>query len=240
MAECPQEQVTQVINDWLAAEIVNADAIDSRNAVLSDFIPRKTELDLPAKSGSNTMYLKQEHHYDRLRIFAAEYLNNNQVNQDYETARLIFCSLMTLSGGFRKQCYIASETEAEYRQLRAAKPIGIDLRAVVAKECDKDTITPLDPQDRLEGLISRTLTVFEISLALHESIHPRWVNDRNPTKAWRLEAMQRAQQQAAGLTVAQIMVAASYRDGDYTSVPFFEPKSISDQEQLLYPFANAA
>jgi hypothetical protein len=228
------ENITSVLLDWLQQEVKDSD--EGRNASLSEFEARKPDFDKPFNDTDNMNTGKLAGHYDRLRAWAPQYLELAQEHDDYATARLVFCSLMFISGNYRTQCMLEATSGEEYRRLRHNKnPVGIDLLSVTETELiNKSTLNP-DPSARLNGLVERTIDVNESNLTnaiANLSLEPDQPPVPEPT---RIESVRCLQEKWAGLAIAQIMVAAGFRDGDFSLVPFFEPKSITDQKHLQYP-----
>lgn len=227
------EQVTEVLQTWLQQEIEESDR--SRNAVLSDFELRKEDFQKDFDDPTNLNAAKVKGHYGRLRLWAPSYAG--QFDNDFASARLTFCSLMTISGSFREYCFLNAPSAEAYVAMRHQQgPTSVDVRASVEDEFRAATSAPKEHSVRIEDLIDRTMTVNESNLRMHKLVHsaPLAKDNRDLYSV----LMQRSQSLWLGLAAAQIMVAAELRDNDYERVPFFEPKSITDQTQLLYPFAS--
>ncbi len=233
------ENISGVLTNWLQTEIEESD--DSRNTYLSDFLLRKADFSKRFDDPTNANTQKAKSHYSQLRLWADQYVEFDSVSDDRSTARLIFRSLMSISGGYRKQCMMESETTDEYFYRRHNEgPTGVDVVGITRAELEKTDSLPNDRQARIHNMIGRTHSVNETNLAIQRYIHatPRDQGVSQYADMSPVEAVQLTQQLWTGLAVGQIIVAASFRDGDYGQVPFFEPKSITDQTRLIYPFAS--
>jgi hypothetical protein len=229
------EKIPNVLFDWLKREVKDAD--EGRNAQLSEFLDRKADLDKDFNDPSNINAGKMAGHYDRLGTWAATYRELGQEHEDYATARLAFCSLMFMSGNYRTQCLLQSSSAQEYQRLRRVdQPIGVDLRAIAKTELSNVATLDRDPRARLSDLVDRTLAVNELNFSVAKANFSAASESTVPIQT-KIESAQQLQGQWSALAIAQIMVASSFRNGNYSLVPFFEPKSITDQSKLEFPLA---
>lgn len=228
-----------VLGNWLNDEAIGAD--NGRNAYLSEFEKRKADFEKPFEDPSNTNAQKVKSHYNRLRVWVSDYAEHDLVHSDQATARLIFCSLMFVAGSYREQCLLESDSYEQYMIKRhESGPLGIDLNAVVHDELTAQSNLSTDPTSRLDHILTRTVATNEESLDIHKQLHasPDHITIGAVDCTPPVEAVVHTQRLWASLTVAQIAVAASFRGGDYARVPFFEPKSITDQIALQYPLSQ--
>ncbi|MDB5169426.1 MAG: hypothetical protein JWO41_782 [Candidatus Saccharibacteria bacterium] len=233
-----QERITGVLTDWLRAEIVEADT--GRNAPLSKHEQRRAELFKPVNDPLNQHASKLHGHHRRIKLLMEQMDLATIMQTEDSTAKLSFYSMMFISGNYRSQCMIEAETEDEYKELRYSRPVGIDLAEVVVKTLgQKSSIVLEDPDARLAKLSGQINRVNYLNKAMHEDVHAALAGsevrqiDAHLTPS---EVFQNAQQMWASLAVAEIMVAASFRDDDFALVPFYQPASITDQTELIYPF----
>ncbi|MDB5166230.1 MAG: hypothetical protein JWM37_302 [Candidatus Saccharibacteria bacterium] len=238
------EKIADVMTDWLRQEIVNAD--QGRNSYLSDYRKRRNDLFKPFDDSSNFLARKAKSHYSRLVQWVAPYKEEGFRRNDTFAAKLIFASMMEIAGSYRKQCIFEAADANDYHQRRYTQPAGINIGQLAAAELTTvslDSVTGMDEQARLDYIIGRTLQVNDDNLQLHKQIHtwaiahPREEGSIATRDGEPVRAMQEAQGHCASLAVAHIVVAASFRDGDYAAVPFLEPKSITDVAGTIYPLA---
>lgn len=145
---------------------------------------------------------------------------------------------MSAAGCHRHASLLRAENATDYAQIRSQEQhSGVDFTAIAAAELANQTTVQDDHPAMLNGLVARAIRVNDEFLAKQQQMHaqlaqPDAIAEAVTTAVAGLEGQQN---EWAGLAVAQIMVAASLRGGDYTKVPFFEPKSITDQKALIYP-----
>lgn len=238
------ERVADVLQQWLADEIVNSDG--GRNAYLSEYQDRRNDLFKPFDDQTNNQAQKAKSHYSRFIQWVRPYKEFDFRSDDWFAARLTFASMMNVSGSYRKQCFFESSDEADYLQRRYERPVAIDVHSIIANELSPDSlqvVSEMDEDERLDHIIERSLRVNDESLHLHSSVHSWAMKHRKDSGSIAtaedepVAAMKQAQTLWAGLAAAHIVVAASFRDGDLARVPFLEPKSITDVTEVNYPFA---
>lgn len=236
--------VTDVLSNWLRQEIVNAD--EGRNAYLSDYEDRRNDLFKPFSEPSNFQAQKAKGHYHRFIQWVTPYKEANLRDNDWFAARLTFACLMSVSGSYRKQCFFEAEDENDYHRRRYEQPVGIDVGSVVSDELDPvkvAAIAEMSEDERLDYIVERSLGANNESLGLHSLIHSWAIGHQKPSGQLAspedepIVAMQKAQRLWVGLATAHMAVTASLRDGDYSRVPFLEPKSITDVTEVIYPLA---
>lgn len=222
------EALSTVLTDWLSAEIIESD--QNRNAVLSDFENRKPDLAKELTDPTNFNGGKALGHHNRLRLWSRQFINYDQQNDDYATARLTFCGLIWLSGNYRESCLLQADDAETYFHLRREQgPLSISIPATVEQELRTESHRSID----LAGLIHRTQAINETNLLTRQRLSPLAAHAPEA-----IEAFTALQKDWVALSVAQIMTWAAVRDGDLSRVPFFEPKSITDQTELQYPLAS--
>ena len=101
--------IANAMTSWLGQEIVNAD--EGRNAYLSDFKDRREDLFKPFDDPSNFQAQKTNAHHNRLIHWASPYKDGDLRHDDWFTARLMFASMMCISGSYRTQCFLEATDE---------------------------------------------------------------------------------------------------------------------------------
>lgn len=233
--------IANALNWWLSEEIRDADT--GRNAFLSDFEPRKADFYLPFDDDRNYSTQKTRGHHTRLIDWVTHY--GDFLTDDWYTGRLLFAPLMEIAGGWRMQCFFEATDAVDYWHRRhELGPSGIDMQAVTAAELGSprtSLLVELDPEERIAHITTRTLETNDESLKLHQSVyawaaaHPSTEGPMASPDDEPVMAMREVQTVWAGLLVAHIAVAASFRDGNYARVPFLEPKNITDVTKVIYP-----
>lgn len=96
---------------------------------------------------------------------------------------------------------------------------------------------------RLDYIIERSIKTNDENLNLHSLIHIWAASHQRASGSLAAAedepviAMKEAQRLWAGLATTHIAIDASFRDEDYSRVPFLEAKSISDVTKVIYPLA---
>jgi hypothetical protein len=231
----PDKAIASAMREWLKAEIDSSGA--GRNAVLDDFYNARKYFTLRSDDPANKNTLKNDGHYNRLKIWTPQFAENSM--HDYLTARQLFCAQMYLSGMFRSECFVTSRGEEEYRFRRfGGHGIGIDL--------EKRTVDRLASNKpvELDELIGRTDEANEQTNAIIRELHNRnrragtlfnYIKFINSRDDW-LQALSLLQETWLDVSIDYITYAAEVRGNDLSKVPFLEPKSISDNPQIYYPF----
>lgn len=245
MIEKPDyERISSVIEWWLGQEVVNSDS--GRNAYLSEYQSRRSDFMKPFDNPENVAANKTRSHYDRFTPWVEPYGEPVFRDNDWFTARIIFASLMHVAGAYRNQCIIEAADSEDYKKKRYDLPVGVDIPSIIKAEIDslvQESSASQDTDKILKRVIDRSLQTNEAVLLLHEQMHDwtashdvvGWLSDPTYNPA---EVMKDVQKMWLGLTVAHIAVAANLRGGDYSKVPFLEPKSISDVSEVIYPIGE--
>lgn len=169
---------------------------------------------------------------------------------DYLLARQLFGVMMLISGNLRKQALIAASSQDEYTEYRTESSlVGADLGKIIRDRvwwhrAVKQSL-PIDQEQQV--LLQNTLTVNELSHG--------WTSDfiykRGSTEPWRnktetIAAGHVAQQAWTELAVDYIFymdernLTIGRSDGyeGFAGVPFLEPKSITLEPAIIYPFSK--
>jgi hypothetical protein len=239
------EQIADVMSQWLSEEIINSDG--GRNSILSDYEDRRNDLFKSFDDQSNFQAQKAIGHYNRFIQWVTPYKENGLKSDDWFTARLSFACLISASGSYRKQCFFESADESDYLRRRYGQPAGLDIHSVVEDELSPaklQTINSMDESERIDYIVERSLRINDENLDLHSLIHD-WAISHKKTAGSLASAedvpvlaMKEAQRLWIGLAAAHVVIAASFRDSDYSRVPFLEPKSITDVTEIIYPLAS--
>ena len=225
------ECVATAISGWLQAEVRHADS--GTNAFLSNYPLERHCLSLAFDDENNLMTQKTRSHYQRRIQWVDPASNEGLWDNDWATGRVLFTSLMTLAGS-----YVARRYEDV---LRPAEILTI-VRNELAKP-ETAELVEVEPEKRIAIITDMTLEANERNIAFHRALS-EWVAghpvDVGAMATWEdqpVQDMLAAESMWAGITVAQMVVAASFRDDDYSRVPVLEPKSITDVSKVIYPLA---
>jgi hypothetical protein len=231
------KSITSSMHDWLAQEIESSGA--GRNAVLDNFYVTRKAFMQRSDVSWNQNIRKTNSHYDRLVLWTPQFAENPA--DDFLTARQLFCAQMYLSGMFRQECFVVASDEAEYRFRRfGGQVLGVDINTVI-----ENKLASQDTPVSLQTLTDTTLKTNKLTNSKLRQLHDRnrtegtlfnYVRFLNSRGEW-LKALSELQGEWLDLSVDYILHAAEVRDGDISKVPFLEPKSISDDPQIYYPFS---
>jgi hypothetical protein len=239
------ERVATAISDWLQSEVRHADS--GTNAFLSNYPLERRCLSMAFDDENNLMTQKARSHYRRRIQWVDPASNEGLWENDWMTGRVLFASLMTLAGCYRTQDYLEAADAEDYvarRYEEVLRPAEI-LSAVRNELAKPETIELVEaaPNKRIAIVTDMTLEANERNIAYHRALS-EWVAshpvDVGAMAAWEdqpVQDMLAAESMWTGTTVAQMVVAASFRDDDYSRVPVLEPKSITDVSKVIYPLA---
>jgi hypothetical protein len=231
----PNEAIARAIHYWLAEEIQSSGS--SKNAVLDNFYTARKSFMLRADDQGNKNIGKNDGHYNRLKLWTSQFEENS--TDDYLTARQLFCAQMYLSGMFRLECFVVSNDEAEYRFRRfGGQVLGVDLRKSIAGRFSESNTV------ELSRLADATNAANDQTYFTLRTLHDRnrrsdtlfnYVRFLNTRGDW-FKELSSLQNTWLDLSVDYISYAAQARGKDLSKVPFLEPKSISENPQIYYPF----
>lgn len=233
------EVIARGLGGWLKKE-VGSSAV-GRNQYLDDFEEFRSSLSLLYNNHNNSNAEKNRSHYNRLAQWTdgltRYYEGFDSEQRDYALARQIFCAQMYLSGLFRAQCLMqASDQEDYYHRRLDGSFIGIDLEDTISARLDQSpAITP-----RLDEIAERTLMLNDKQQTYVEQLHLTGRDDAGRQTSPTVNTVLALQKEWVDLVVDYAVFAANERGGKLSAVPFLEPKSISDDPQVYYPFAGAA
>jgi hypothetical protein len=233
------EVIASELEGWLKREVDNS--VTGRNKYLDDFSDFRNSLVLPYGDRSNTNAAKNRSHYDRTVNWTNGlldfYEDFNPDQKDYAISRQIFCAQMSLSGLFRIQCLMqAADQDDYYRRRTGGSGVGIDLEKTVADRLKQ--LQSVEHAMSLDDIAARTLEINDQQQAYVEELHETGQRYAGQDSSPAIDSGLVSQNRWAGLIVDYIVFASHRDDGDLASVPFLEPKSISDNPEVYYPFAN--
>lgn len=235
------ETVSVALSNWLQEEV--ASSVVGKNQVLDDYTGFYNSLLKPSTDPNNVNYGKALSHFNRLRLWTDQFAN--MVDSDQATARQLFCVQMFMSGLFRTQCMLEATDQEDYYQRRmSGKAVGVDLSTVIAEQMQTRSGTLKDHVDfssatpNLAELVELTDQTNETHKALIQKLHDR-DNSTSNVDLPMIEDIKTMQVAWAELAVDYILFAAHERGDQLAPVPFWEPKSISENPAIYYPFQVA-
>jgi hypothetical protein len=151
--------VSDVIYDWLAAEVASSSDPTDVNAPLDDYKKAVEGLEGGFDHKSNVTWKKHSGHSDRLIADFNNLASSSPQEKYFDkfAAKLEFDDLIEVSGTYRNQCYAEASSQEDYLR-RRRQVIGISIKNVV-KNCLTDLI-PMngdftDARISIEGLAKR-------------------------------------------------------------------------------------
>lgn len=231
--------VAKGVDQWLRAEVLESKS--SRNSIWDnhDEIRASYSNDLP----NNSDALKVGGHFSRFQMLASAY--PELYEDDRFTGKLIHHALMLVSGNFRTQCHLRAGDQQVYEHLRygwngffngAASP---SIYSAVGQGVDY--FGGFDAAN-LDTIISKSKQLNTSIYEKHLEVY-RW-HAENPERAMDaiglgeapVRAVFECQELALQLAAGHISLAGQLR-GDVAGVPLLESKSITDANEISYPFA---
>lgn len=225
---------------WLKGEVISSDV--EVNTYLADFDEAQRRLCLGYDNDYNWTASKDKSHLDRLPKWWEAYAEDP--TNDYQSARVLFASLMFVPGAYRNQCYIQAQNAAQYGQ-RRSKAIGINLQRTII-----DHLATVLPRSgnfshadiNLELLNTRRI---KVATGVGETATKSMIDrleaglDLGQEKSPAVETMLDAQREWIAFATDCVALAAKIRRGELAKVPFLEPKSISADPppKVIYPLA---
>jgi hypothetical protein len=243
--ELAGKQISNAFYGWLSAE-VKSSGID--NTYLDDYTEARRRLALGYNTDENWSAEKQESHLNRLeKIWWPPFVEQPQ--DDEQSANIEFSSLMFVSGAYRIQCYVQSQTPEEY-DARRGKAIGINMRQVVVEHL-ANILPPSGNfshanivlqsrntgettlEDRKQAIVSEIgeTTVKNVCERLYSG------KDLGLQDSPSVQEMLKAQKGWIEFATDSVALAAKMRRGELAAVPFLEPKSTSAKPvpKVIYP-----
>lgn len=229
--------IASAIGLWVNRECVS---LTERNNQLDGLEIGRNSIVLPPQTTGNLNDYKHANHHNRQRFWGQALIE--EPGNDYLTARHIFNALMQVSGNSRMMRWLIAKNQAEYDQLKVADNIvGIEVEPVVAsliktKQMAGDSASMVvtsaeeSHQQSMDAFVDKEATI--------HYIYERAPNDFGTSHSPSLARLATTQELWVGVVADSILMAAGYRGGELEAVPFLEPKSISDDPQVYYPFQD--
>ena len=247
------EKISAVLEWWLFEE---ANRVSANNAYLDDFTAFRDGLHASTEDMQGNAENKANSHYYRLIAWTNQTIENetelSSEDYDYLLARQLFGVLMLLSGNVRTQALLVASTQEEYGEYRSDRTlVGVDIRSVVQDRVwwHRAVKEQREPDAEQQQLFEDTLKVNDLAHAwTGDFLYTRgkYEPGRSETEAHEMGHM--AEQAWIELAVDYIFYmdtrnfelgrTAGY-DG-FANVPLLEPKSITLDPKIIYPFARAA
>jgi hypothetical protein len=238
----PSSVITGAMWDWLQDEIDNSMA--GRNAVLDNRSDFENDLRLPFSDLRNQDGGKARSHHNRLHGWTmATEMYPTLVEDDYFLARQIWAAQMFISGAFRKQAFLRTESQQEYVHYRRQHgPTGIDLKSVIAERVQQHEERGWWPRPAYQDspwarILNNTIETNDLSLVTAEQVHDIAARGNRGSREQAARLLHDTQSRWARLAVDYILFSAQNYEGDLGAVAVLEPKSISDSPAMCYPFA---
>lgn len=241
----PVQETAERLETWLSEEVVSSG--EGRNSILDDWGLYQEGLEKPFHEPSNAFAGKARGHYDRLRNWTLGFeLDSGLLHDEYYMARQKFCAQIEISGAFRRQCFVESWDPGEYKTRRFEHgPAGIDLEKCIAERLDEYTAwKQLIPgaafqQNPAARLIANTNKVNDEYLQIVETVQGIAIRDAGQENSAAANYLKRAQKIWTGLFVDYTMFDINVTGTPLEKIAFLEPKSISDDPQVYYPFSKS-
>lgn len=230
------ETITRGISSWLDQEAARS-SVD-HNVYLDNLDRARRDLALSLDDTTSYQAAKPHSHHNRQRLWGEAMIADP--SNDFATARHIFNLLMQMSGSARNIRYFQAASQEDYLERKRRKNIaGIDVFGAVSAGIRKlrqpDSGSLVVPS--AEEIQAVTLGQFEQKEKMLAELRNRVPEDFGKEESPAVTALQEEQRQWAQLVASSVLMAREYRSGDLAAVPVLEPKSISDEPQVIYPFA---
>jgi len=234
----PEERIAIGLTGWLAEEAAISSRENDRNSYLDDLITMRQKLSLPPDNPDNWSAQKVYSHHDRLP-FWFEAFTLDPTN-DAQSAKLLFAFLMRVAGTYKVQCYFQATDQDDFMRRKLEPNIyGADIRIVTNERLSKVNFGGVYNQQPMDiGALSDTMRA---AIVQEKEDLPLLCERARLGQDFGLEDSPGAHLAAAAQTtwlkcaVDAIVYAASIRNGDLDEVPFLEPRSISDEPQIIHP-----
>lgn len=170
---------------------------------------------------------------------------------DYLTGKMLFACMMRISGMRRLESLLAEPDAKTYAINRRQKleipekPFHDALEATATHQLGpayKGVKIPRTPRIKLDSLITRREGSLAQEEKMLEFIADRASNglDIGKPRSESLWLAHQNQQMLLGLFTSMVLYSAQQRGGDIRTVPLLEPKSITLDPKVIYPFVVSA
>ena len=228
--------IGEAIEVWCAGDRLQSSDHEDRNSYTADFayLTRGFAEYDPAigLEPGNPFAAKAVSHADRWKFWHQEYEQNDN---PYFAARLIFHSLMNLSGSQKTFLATSAEDAEDFARKLQKEGLSVFTNSIVVSTITDHRLENTPYEDRREALPGVLHNTHCNTLSLTEKILSR--GRMRPESIARARAIQSSWLEA---TVKIIDVIAE-ESGGLEHVPVLEPKSITDQPlkpPLIYPFSG--
>jgi hypothetical protein len=240
-AELDPAPIAGALEDWLQLEIESS--MGGKNAYLDDWKQFQKDSKLPFDDDNNQNAGKARSHYDRLFRWSLDTEQYPDFFQDdYWLARQMFCAQMFISGAYRKQCFIEANVSKDYLKRRKSQgPAGIDILSSISRRLDEYSSGNPFPDHQYKNtpeaqLINRTLRINNMSLEVSKAVHSECMGNTPTNNNHAVKLLGAVQGLWTELIVDYIVYAAQQKGGKIEDVAMLEPKSISENPKMYYPF----
>lgn len=252
--EAEAEKIASVLDWWIGQEVISSGS--THNAYLDDFDQFEKELQGAEQGTFNVAVSKATAHYQRLIGWTndVETASTNpeefsEDDLDYLLARQLFGVMMLVSGNLRKQALISASSQEEYATYRNDNSlVGLDIHKVVRDRVwwHRAAKQSQPIADEQHNLLQNTLVTNDLSHA--------WTSDFLYARGSKEPGRNNTETVAAGHIAEQAWVELAvdyifYMDDrnfelgksngyeGFAKVPFLEPKSITLEPGIIYPFS---
>lgn len=234
------QMTADVFTGWLADEVVSSS--EGHNKALDNYKAAIRGLKGGWEHAENFSRIKHESHIDnRMPLWWEQYVQEPE--NDLLSAKILFNALMQISGTYRAQCYMQAQDTGEYLELRRERPHDINMDQAVTGQM-RIWLPPggnfSTASISLEELDERRLKVSRaggIALKSVSSWAKQGYGSFGEIDSASVRKLREAQFDWATFATDCVVMAAKTRNGDLRAVPFWEPKSISEEPEVIYPLA---
>lgn len=235
------EPISGAIYDWLAAEVASSSDPNDVNTILDDYETAIEGLKGGFDAEKNFTWKKHRGHMDRLPIDFENLASTPPEDSafDWFAGKVIFDGLMEISGTFRNQCYVEGISPEDYME-RRQKIVSISVGNTVGHRLID--LVPMDggfddARISLEGMSKRLEDVIDVGSGVIKNLINIMTLGEDTTSA--AAEMVAGQYEWLKFTVDSLILVTKLKHGKLATVPFLEPRSISEQSgKLWYPLAE--
>lgn len=225
------------VEKWVHQECITS--ISDHNRYLDSLEDGRRWLAMSCDDPTNMPIAKHDGHRNRQRIWGD--LLVLEPENDYVAGRHIFNLLMEASGAAKRMCYLAATDQEHYIKLKSSPTVlGIEPYTVVIDSMRKaqvDNGLRVNDASEIQAITLRTFAdVRQDFDALRERVETDYDQPESPT----MNKLRDIQTKWVRLVTNSILSSMAYRGGLLERVPVLEPKSISDEPAVFYPFTEAA
>lgn len=237
------QNIADALDSWLAEECLSAST--SHNKILDDVEKARSNLSMPLDDPNNWYVAKHKSHQNRQQKQFRE-LYEADIKNDYSSALSLFNVTMGMSGTARHMIALRSSSQNLYDKSRYdSSPSGINLaEAVDARlrfrlggEITQENIENCNID--LEEVLTNIERAFDLIEECFGFVYLRSPDDFDKPISESGAILDLCQSIWTEAAVDAILFAAKVRGGDITKVPLLEPKSITQEPAVIYPFSTS-